>query len=524
MSQVEKRLSNAQPAVKLSLRDGHGEAGVGVELTDITDDSRQVGPGVLYVHRADRSNYLEQAIKTGAAAIVATPEQWALFHADHKTTTTATTSDATATVLIEANQVDQILAWQLAIAFFADPAEQLKLVGITGTNGKTTVSFLIQHLLNQAEVKAGLIGTIWNDVGAATGPATAELTTPGAIEFVRMLHQMVENGCKAAVAEVSSHALHQHRVDAAIFDVAVFTNLTQDHLDYHGTMDEYAAAKAILFESLGEHAAAIVNMDDAYAARMIRDCRARIVPTSIAGIIHELTASFSEATFVGPWGHADSDEHQPSVTAKLPLIGEHNVANALQALHAAHCITDLSEDFMRRVETLTGVPGRLERVTVNEHEGKPDIDLPAVLVDYAHTPDALHNVLRSLRPITANRLIVVFGCGGDRDRTKRPLMAAAACEFGDIVILTSDNPRTEDPQTILNDALQGVPDPMKEAVMPMLDRAEAIQKAIHLAQAGDTVLIAGKGHEDYQVVGTTKRHFDDREHAREALKSRLAMS
>lgn len=488
----------------ISRRQGAGD----VQITDLTDDSRAATPGCLFVARQGEGwrDYVAQGVERGAVAVVAAeaievPEGVALLLAE---------------------RVDQALAGRIAARFFGEPAKQLKLLGVTGTNGKTTVATLIQHLLNAHQTKCGFIGTTAIDTGHTDGPRPAELTTPGAIDLQRLFAEMVAHGCTACAMEVSSHALDQGRVDGLDFAVAVFTNLTQDHLDYHGTMENYAAAKAKLLDQLAGDGVAVINCEDP-GLKFLR-LQPRVEEVVLTAVSHELghadaaawplalSASGSRARFAGPWG---------SFEATLPLIGRHNLMNALQALAAAHAVVPWSErSWPHDLEALPQVPGRLEAVSLTESHISQDA--PAVLVDYAHTPDALINALAALRPLTPGRLICVFGCGGDRDRSKRPKMAAAAFDGADLLWLTSDNPRTEDPQRILNDAVMGVPRKRRRVLTIEIDRERAIRAAVLEATLSDTVLIAGKGHEDYQILGTEKIHFDDREHAAEALKAWVA--
>ena len=483
---------------ELSLGLHRGDAGQ--TLSGVVDDSRQVSPGCLFVARpgkvSDGRRFIDDAVSRGAAAVL---------------TDQPIEVDGDVAVLLS----DDVARAGLACAnvFHQHPAKQLKLIGITGTNGKTTTAFMIRHLLNAARQKCGLIGTIELDTGAPTGPRPAELTTPGAVQMISLLAEMVANGCQAAVMEVSSHALDQGRVAGLDFDAAVFTNLTGDHLDYHGTMDAYAAAKAKLFDSLRTCAKAIVNADDPAAKRMLRDTTARRFTFGIDDqadcriTLRRATARSIECTYTGPWGAID---------VTVPLPGKHNAANLAGGLLAMHALGfDISE-LTEAIADCPPVPGRLEPVTV---DGVSDFD---VLVDYAHTDDALANVLTALRAVTRHRLRVAFGCGGDRDRTKRPRMAKVACELADDVVITSDNPRTEDPSIILDDIVAGVPVSMRSNLVVEPDRAAAIRLIINAAEPGDVVLIAGKGHEDYQIIGTVKHHFDDREQAAAALADRVA--
>ncbi len=497
-----------QPLIQgLGLRHISGSADV--ECCDITDDSRQVTPGCLFISRGSTIQtpaYILQAIDSGAVAVISEPLD------------TEPLPDNIAHYVADA--VDQRLAGKLAERFFGEPAKRLTLIGITGTNGKSTIALLIQHLLKAANIQTGVIGTIFTDDGTPDGRKPASLTTPGAIDFSRSLARMADAGCDAVAAEVSSHALEQGRVDVAAFKVGLFTNLTQDHLDYHKTMQAYAEAKSILFAHLlKDDGTAVINLDDAYAQAVLADFAGDIRWTSLkqsqtdrpGSLCYadqvELRADSSTARFIGPWGE---------IKTTIPLIGGYNVSNTLQALAAAHAMTNSSDTLRTALQTLPQVPGRLERVSLpSDNENQPDI--PTVLVDYAHTPDALENAMSALRPLTPGKLIVMFGCGGDRDRTKRPLMAQAACRNADLIYLTSDNPRTEDPDTIIKDALVGIPEARKPDLVVDADRAKAIRMAVLAGKPGDTVLLAGKGHEDYQTIGRENIHFDDREHAQQAL-------
>jgi UDP-N-acetylmuramoyl-L-alanyl-D-glutamate--2,6-diaminopimelate ligase len=386
------------------------------------------------------------------------------------------------------------------------------LVGITGTNGKTTVGHLIHEMLNDVGIRCGLTGTVQVDDGADTRPAA--LTTPPAVEISRLLRAMVDHGCAAAVLEVSSHALHQRRTAGISFDAAVFTNLSGDHLDYHRTVAAYAETKATLFRTLAPTAAAIVNIDAPAAGRMLRGCRGRVLTCSLRAPgadcyaeVGRQTTRTTEVVFTGPWGSFD---------AQLPLTGRHNVTNALQAAAVCSWLGVQRADLPLLLERCTAPPGRLEPLTGPHDEF-------AVLVDYAHTDDALASALEALRDLPPDelgprgRLRVVFGCGGDRDRTKRPRMARVAARFADELIITSDNPRTEDPQAIIDDIVAGIPFDRLADTLTLVDRRQAIEAAIERTEPGDVVLIAGKGHEPYQIIGTRRRPFDDRRVAARAL-------
>ena len=514
--------------LRLALPAGGEEA----VLRGLVDDSRRVEPGFGLVCRGPlmpdvAAAYVADAARRGAAAVFV---EEAAVEAARVGVQEAGIEPAARPTLVTTPALGQHEAGELAEAFFGRPSRRLRCVGVTGTNGKTTTVWLIRQLLRAAGAKPAMLGTIETDLGEPGGPLTAELTTPGAVELASLMARAVEAGCDALVMEVSSHALHQGRVAAIDFDAAVFTNLTQDHLDYHGTMADYAAAKALLFEGLRDSSWAVIHADDPWAKRMIERCPARVLGTSLDAPLAaadespspmpvraraealEMSSHGSLARLDGPWG---------SLEIALPLIGRHNLANALQAVAATSLVVNLDRSHIAALAHVPPVPGRLEPVPSGRFpvDGYDASHAPAVLVDYAHTPDALDNVLRALRPLVrpGGRLLTVFGCGGDRDRTKRPLMAEAACRHADGVVMTSDNPRTEDPASILRDVEAGVPDGYRDAVT-IADRAEAIARCVAEADANDAVLIAGKGHEDYQIIGTAKRPFDDRREAAQALR------
>lgn len=464
-------------------------------IDSIVDDSRRVSPGIMFVaragHDADGKRFVDDAVRRGAVAVLADSD--------------IETGDAALLLTDEPGPVGLELARHL----HGDPASKITLIGVTGTNGKTTTAHMVRHLLNAADVRCGLIGTIEIDDGS-DAPQTAELTTPGAIELTALLARMVANGCTACVMEVSSHALDQGRVDPSMFSAAVFTNLTGDHLDYHGSMEAYALAKARLFVGLNADASAIINADDPNAELFIDaadEAGARVVTYGLSGepnLFARVIQSRAGGMRLRMHGPRDTWE------ATLPMIGQHNASNLLAAIGAAwHGAKVNAGERPLAVALCPPVPGRLERIG----DGSTGFE---VFVDYAHTDDALDNVLTAVRPVTSGRLRVLFGCGGDRDATKRPRMARVACELADDVVITSDNPRTENPESIIGDIVAGVPDTMP-AVVVEPDRAKAIERIIASAQLGDVVVIAGKGHEDYQIIGTTKYHFDDREIAAAAL-------
>ena len=471
---------------------------VNLPVHAITDDSRAVTAGSLFVavkgERVDGHRFVEQAIKAGAVAVVAQ----------------ATVASGPLPFVQVADSRKAL--GLLGSRFYGDPSARLKMIGVTGTNGKTTTTYLCKSLLEGIGRRVGLIGTVGYQIGQETFPASH--TTPGALDLQALLAKMVEGGLTDAVMEVSSHALALDRTAGCEYDVAVFTNLTQDHLDFHHTMDEYFAAKLRLFTGLagGQKTGkrAIINLDDprggailaacpvpawGYAIKNQADLKAERVRLSLAG------TTFTASTPAG------------SFAVESRLVGEHNVYNLLGAIGVALHSGATSDQVCEAAAQITNVPGRFERVSSGQDF--------TVVVDYAHTEDALLRLLTAAQTLKTGRIITVFGCGGDRDRGKRPKMGRAAVEYSDVVILTSDNPRTEDPMAILHEVEIGVRDALERRnhvqyhMVP--DRREAIGAAIHEARRDDMVLIAGKGHEDYQIIGTKKFHFDDREVAREAI-------
>ncbi|MBE9110125.1 UDP-N-acetylmuramoyl-L-alanyl-D-glutamate--2,6-diaminopimelate ligase [Nodosilinea sp. LEGE 07298] len=399
---------------------------------------------------------------------------------------------------------------EVAARFYNYPARQMGLVGVTGTNGKTTTTHLVEHLLNASQQPTALLGTLYTRWPGHQ--QTALYTTPFAVELQAELAKARDAGCRFAVLEVSSHALAQKRVWGCPFEVAVFTNLTQDHLDYHRDMEDYFQAKALLFSEAYLAGRAVVNIDTPYGDRLVAQLPTDRVWTystqnSNADLYTgDLTyqANGVTGTLKTPMG---------TVPFSSPLVGQFNLENLLAAVGAALHLGVSLNTIAAALPGFGGVPGRMEQVKVADSQ---DI---SVIVDYAHTPDSLKNSLTAARPFVPGRLICVFGCGGDRDRTKRPQMGRIAHELADAVVVTSDNPRTEDPEQILRDVVAGIPAELG-ADQVVGDRATAIQSAIAMAQPGDGILIAGKGHEDYQILGTEKIHFDDREQARHFLEKR----
>jgi UDP-N-acetylmuramoyl-L-alanyl-D-glutamate--2,6-diaminopimelate ligase len=467
------------------------------EVDGIFYDSRRVQKNGLYVAvrgaHVDGHQFTEQAIERGASAIVVErPEAH---------------SRATSLVVPDSREA---LA-DLAFTFFKKPALRLKMAGVTGTNGKTTTTFLLKHICDAAGLRSGLIGTVRYEIGERILPATR--TTPESLDLQELLSQMVDAGCKAAVMEVSSHALAQERTRGLEWDVAIFTNLTQDHLDFHETMEDYFEAKARLFTGLKDQpnkkaAAAIINLDDRYGEQLagrIKDA----VPVITYGM--NARADFRASNYRAEFGGTSFqlDACGKSYLVRVPLIGRFNVANALAALAAANSLGIGRREAILSLAKSSQVPGRLEAVPAKRQF--------QIFVDYAHSDDALLNVLKTLRELNPNRLIVVFGAGGDRDKQKRPLMGRVADQNADYSIITSDNPRKEDPLAIIADVQKGFRSGNFETVP---DRAEAIARAIALAQPRDIVLIAGKGHENYQEFADHTIPFDDRQMALRALENR----
>lgn len=459
-----------------------------IPVAGIADDHRKVRPGFLFVARRgasrDGAAFVPEAARRGAAAVVA-----------------QSPVEADGLLVIRVPDAASALA-ALADAFLGRPARALTLVGITGTNGKTTTAFLVRSILEAAGIPAGLVGTVVYRVGAAELPS--EATTPGILRLREILAAMRDAGLKACAMEVSSHALAQGRVRGIPFSAAVFTNLARDHLDYHGTPEEYGRAKGRLFESLPPGAAAVLNARDPASGEYARRTGARVVRYGFEDGL-EVSARILEMD--GGGMVLSISDGQGAARVESALVGRHNAENVLAAAAAARAVGVPWTAVAAGARAVPAVPGRLEPVD----EGQPF----RVLVDYAHTEDGLRKVLEALRPVTRGRLLVLFGCGGDRDRSKRPAMGRAAAELSDGVYLTSDNPRSEDPRAILEEILAGGPFRVPLAVIP--DRREAIGRAVREARPGDTLLVAGKGHETVQILSDRTVPFDDRAVVREAL-------
>lgn len=464
------------------------------EVSGIAYDSRKVGPDMLFVAipgaHCDGFEYAEESIKRGGTVVVTS-------HAR------LSTRDVTQ---IQVEDARQALA-EISDAFYGHPSGPLTIVGVTGTNGKTTTTFLLRDILESAGYAPGLIGTVQYEIGARVIPARR--TTPEALEIQDYLSQMIRAGCRSVAMEVSSHALDQQRVSSVEFDVAMFTNLTRDHLDYHHTMERYYEAKRRLFLGLGhgtKRAVAVINHDDPWGRRLATepDLRAEVItfgiePGAMVQVVEmKLGPAGSECRLRTPWGEG---------IVRTPLLGRFNVQNVLGAYTAGR-VLNVGEDLLvRALAARTRVPGRLEEIPVNRGW--------RVFVDYAHTDDALANVLETARDFTPGRLIVVFGCGGNRDQSKRPLMGEVATRLSDMVIVTSDNPRDEAPLAIIDQICAGVGTRTNFEVVE--DRSKAIAMALAIAQAGDVILIAGKGHETTQEIAGVQLLFDDRAAVNQAL-------
>ncbi len=466
-------------------------------VESIAYDSRRVQRNSLFValrgEKTDGHAFIGQAIEKGASAILVEREE---------------KQPRVTCVVVENSRA--ALA-DVAATFYGFPARKLRMAAVTGTNGKTTTSFLIKHICENAGLRCGLIGTVRYEIGERVLPATR--TTPESLDLQELLAQIVNAGCKAAAMEVSSHALAQDRTRGLEWDVAVFTNLTQDHLDFHGTMENYFASKAKLFQQLIEQQkkkkpVAVVNIDDRYGERLVGQIDRKVaIVTYGMGAQADFRASNYRMEFGGTSFQLDA--RGKSYLVRVPLIGRFNVNNSLAALAGANALGLSLREAVLSLAKTPQVPGRLEAVPAKRQF--------QVFVDYAHTPDALLNVVKTLRELEPRRLIVVFGCGGDRDRQKRPLMAEVVDQNADYSIITSDNPRKEDPEKIIAEVEKGFRSSNYEKTV---DRTEAITRAVNLAQPRDIVLIAGKGHENYQEFADHTIPFDDIQVARRALENR----
>ena len=463
-----------------------------VSIIDLQLDSRKVKPGSAFIAvkgaAANGHQFIEKAIENGAAVVVC--EEWPAVRKEEVVYVQVENSSAA--------------AGYMACNFYGRPSEKVKLVGVTGTNGKTTIATLLYKLFTRLGYKTGLLSTVENRIGEEIVPATH--TTPDAISLNYLLNRMVEEGCSYVFMETSSHAIHQHRVTGLTYAGGLFSNITHDHLDYHKTFDEYIRVKKAFFDSLPAGAFAISNADDKrgmvmlqntnakkyyYSLKTLADFKGKILDNSLSGL--QMTVNDIEVHF--------------------RLIGEFNAYNLLAVYGAAICMGEDKQEVLTALSELTGAEGRFDYlVSAN--------DKVIAIVDYAHTPDALLNVLATIKKLRKGfeQIITVVGCGGDRDKTKRPLMAAAACEHSDRVIFTSDNPRSESPEQIIRDMEEGLAPAYRRKYISITDRREAIKTALSLAQKEDIVLVAGKGHEKYQEIKGVRSHFDDKEEVVEFFK------
>lgn len=465
----------------------HGD--IDIDIKGVNIDSRKIENGHLFIAmkgtQVDGHKFIDKAIALGATAILLEdmPE---------------TLEDKVTYVQVKSTEED---AGKVATLFYGDPSKKLKLVGVTGTNGKTTIATLLYEMFREFGYKVGLLSTVCNYIDDKAIPA--DHTTPDPIELNRLLGDMVAEGCEYAFMECSSHAIHQRRISGLDFTGAIFTNLTRDHLDYHKTFENYRNAKKMFFDDLSKNAFAITNADDKNGMIMVQNTKATIKTYSIKRMA-DFRAKILECHFEGMYLEIDGKE------VGVQFIGKFNVSNLLAVYGAAVMLGEKTEDILVALSTLKSVNGRLEPIQFPEGY--------TAIVDYAHTPDALENVLAAIHEVLDTKgghIITVCGAGGHRDKGKRPLMAQEAVKQSDTVILTSDNPRDEDPQAIINDMLAGLDTKQKKKVLNIVDRKEAIRTAAMMAKKGDVILVAGKGHENYQEINGVKHHFDDHEVIRE---------
>ena len=461
-----------------------------VEITGVNIDSRRICEGHMFVAmrgtQVDGHRFIPKAIEQGASAVLC--EELPETLSDNVTYVKVTsTEDAVGSV---------------ATVFYGNPSEKLKLVGVTGTNGKTTIATLLYNMFRKLGYKCGLLSTVCNYIEGEAIPA--DHTTPDPIELNRLLARMVDAGCQYAFMECSSHAIAQKRIGGLKFAVGIFTNLTRDHLDYHKTFENYRDAKKAFFDMLPKSSYAIINADDKNGSVMVQNTKATVKTYSVRQMA-DFRARIIECHFEGMYLEIDGRE------VGVQFIGKFNVSNLLAVYGAARMLGEQAEDILVTLSTLKSVSGRLEPIR--------SADGFTAIVDYAHTPDALENVLNAIHEVLDGRgkVITVCGAGGNRDKGKRPLMAKEAVRQSDRVIITSDNPRFEEPQEIINDMLAGLDQQQMKKVVSIVDRREAIRTACMMAQKGDVILIAGKGHEDYQEIKGVKHHFDDKEVVREFI-------
>ncbi|MBP3219029.1 MAG: UDP-N-acetylmuramoyl-L-alanyl-D-glutamate--2,6-diaminopimelate ligase [Prevotella sp.] len=463
-----------------------------IDITGVNIDSRKIKPGHLFVAmkgtQVDGHQFIPKALDLGAVAILCEdlPEE----------------QKEGVTYIQVASTEDAV--GKVATVFYGNPTEKLKLVGVTGTNGKTTIATLLYNMFRKLGYKCGLLSTVCNYIEGEAIPA--DHTTPDPIELNALLSKMVEAGCQYAFMECSSHAIHQKRIGGLKFAGGIFTNLTRDHMDYHKTVENYRDAKKAFFDGLPKSAFAITNADDKNGMVMVQNCKAQIKTYSTRSMA-DFKARILECHFEGMYLEIDGHE------VGVQFIGKFNVSNLLAVYGTAIMLGQKPEDILVVLSTLKSVSGRLE--PIHSPEGY------TAIVDYAHTPDALENVLKAIHEVLngKGKVITVCGAGGNRDKGKRPLMAQEAVKQSDKVIITSDNPRFEEPQDIINDMLAGLDKQQMKKVVSIVDRKEAIRTACMMAEKGDVILIAGKGHEDYQEIKGVKHHFDDKEVVKEIFQN-----
>ena len=464
-----------------------------IDITGVNIDSRKIETGHLFVAikgtQTDGHKFIPKALELGASAVLCEdiPEE-----------------KVAGVTYVQVESTESAVG-PVATVFFGEPSKKLKLVGVTGTNGKTTIATLLYNMFRKFGHKCGLLSTVCNYVEGEAIPA--DHTTPDPIELNHLLSKMVEAGCEYAFMECSSHAIAQKRIGGLDFAGGIFTNLTRDHLDYHKTFENYRDAKKAFFDGLSKDAFAITNADDKNGSVMVQNCKAKIKTYSTRSIA-DFRARIIECHFEGMYLEIDGRE------VGVQFIGKFNVSNLLAVYGAAVMLGKKPEDILLILSTLKSVAGRLE--PIRSKEGV------TAIVDYAHTPDALENVLNAIHEVLdgkGGQVITVCGAGGNRDKGKRPLMAQEAAKQSDRVIITSDNPRFEEPQDIINDMLEGLNAQQKKKTISIVDRKEAIRTATMMANKGDVILIAGKGHEDYQEIKGVKHHFDDREIVREIFEN-----
>ena len=464
-----------------------------VDITGVNIDSRKIEKGHLFVAikgtQTDGHRFIPKALELGAVAVLCEDLPEGLSAESAKNITYVQVASTEAAV------------GPVATVFYGEPSQHLKLVGVTGTNGKTTIATLLYNMFRKFGHKCGLLSTVCNYIEGEAIPA--DHTTPDPIELNKLLHQMVEAGCEYAFMECSSHAIAQQRIGGLKFAGGLFTNLTRDHLDYHKTFENYRDAKKAFFDGLSKDAFAITNADDKNGSVMVQNCKAQVKTYSVQRMA-DFRARIIECHFEGMYLDINGQE------VGVQFIGKFNVSNLLAVYGAAIMLGKKPEDILVVLSTLKSVAGRLE--PIRSEEGV------TAIVDYAHTPDALENVLNAIHEVMEGKqgkIITVCGAGGNRDKGKRPLMAQEAVKQSDRVIITSDNPRFEEPQDIINDMLAGLNAQQMKKVVSIVDRKEAIRTACMMAEKGDVILIAGKGHEDYQEIKGVKHHFDDREVVRD---------